>query len=204
MVNAEDFALAGRLDYLAGSRLNFGASIYAGNSTNNRPKPDLTVRTPVVISEFHVGFNPGPVSILGMALYGSIGNSEALSIQNRNLSNNLNVKRTPVGAAAAGAYLQVGLNLTGSEGVFSQCRKESWVYGRYDYYDSMFKTQGQIFNNPRWERQSTTLGVVFKIINQVHIKAQYSIRKVGAPAPTSINGGRLERTFVAGFAFGFN
>jgi hypothetical protein len=204
MVNAENFALTARVDYMFNSQLRVGASVYAGNSTGNRPKPDLAVSTPVIISEGHLDANFGALSIKGMAMYGTIGNSEALSNQNRNLSNNLNVKRTPVGAAALGAYLEAGVNITGSEGIFPTIRKESWVYGRYDYYDSMFRTQGQIFNNPRWERQSATVGVVFKFIDQVHIKAQYSIRKVGAPAPSSINGGTLEKTITGGFAFEFN
>ncbi|MBK9379181.1 MAG: hypothetical protein IPM86_13565 [Saprospiraceae bacterium] len=45
--------------------------------------------------------------------------------------------------------------------------------------------------------------MVCKWIDEVHFKAQYSDRVVGAPAPTSVQGGRHERTFIAGFAFEF-
>ncbi|MBK8679989.1 MAG: hypothetical protein IPN25_15515 [Sphingobacteriales bacterium] len=145
-----------------------------------------------------------PLAINGMVFYGAMGNSEALSNNNRNLSNNLNVKRTPVAAAAIGGFAELGLTLIGKEGLWAKNFKQNClIYGRFDYYDTQFTTEGLIFNNPRWERQSWTFGTVYKIIDDVQLKAQYTIRKVGAPAPTSINGGRLERTFVAGFAFEF-
>ena len=67
----------------------------------------------------------------------------------------------------------------------------------------MFETEGVVFNNPRWQRESFTFGAVYKILKEVQFKAEYTVRKVGAPAPTSVRGGTLERTFIAGFAFEF-
>lgn len=205
MVNAENFSACLRLDYQPSNDFTVGISAYGSNSTSgNRPKPDLKVVTPLGIAEIHTLYKKHPFNVSAMFMYGALGNSEALSNQNRNLSNNLNVKRTPVGASVLGAFAEVGVT------VFR--KKAPWgiddfssliIYGRYDYYDTMFKTQGQIFNNPRWERQSATLGAVYKLFSQVQFKTQYTIRKVGAPAPTSINGGTLENTFVAGFAFEF-
>lgn len=204
MVNAEDFALCGRLDFQANDNLLLGFSAYGGNTTNNRPKPDLKVATPLGMGEFHFKYNKKALSLTGMFLYGALGNSEALSNQNRNLSNNLNVKRTPVGAAAIGTFVEAGLTILGKEGIIKSVKNTEYIlYGRFDYYDTMYKTEGQIFNNPRWERQTVTLGGVVKIIDDVHLKLQYSVRKVGAPAPTSVNGGRLEKTFVCGFGFEF-
>ena len=139
-----------------------------------------------------------------MLMYGALGNSEALTNQNRNLSNNLNVKRTPVGSAAIGSFLEAGATVYGKDGIFKNINSNDYIiFGRFDYYDTMFATEGLVFNNPRWKRETYTLGLVVKIINDVHVKAQYSVRKVGAPAPTSINGGTLEKSFICGFAFEF-
>ncbi|MCB0523907.1 MAG: autotransporter outer membrane beta-barrel domain-containing protein [Lewinellaceae bacterium] len=204
MVNAENFAISGRLDYQFSKGAVLGFSAYGGNTTGNRPKPDLKVQTPIGIAELHFVNQSGPVLIKSMLLYGALGNSEALTNQNRNLSNNLNVKRTPVGAAVLGALAEVGFTVFGQGGVlFKSWKTECLLYGRYDYYDTMFKTQGLVFNNPRWERQSITIGSVIKIIDDVHLKLQYSLREVGAPAATSVNGGTSEKTFIGGFAFEF-
>lgn len=205
MVNAENFALCGRLDFQPVQHFGVGISFYGGRSTTgNRPKPDLKVETPIGLTEWHFYYNKAPFQISGMTFYGVLGNSEALSNQNRNLSNNLNVKRTPVGAAAMGAFLEGGLTLSGPDGVlFKNHPRAGLIYARFDYYDTQARTQGLIFNNPRWQRQSWTLGATYKWIPDVHFKLQYTDRTVGAPAPTSINGGRHERTFVGGFAFEF-
>jgi hypothetical protein len=204
MVNAENFALAGRVDFHFSKKNIIGASLYIGNSTGNRPKPDLRVETPISIAELHFLVKKSAFQASGMAFWGNLGNSEALSNQNRNLSNNLNVKRTPVGAAAIGGFAEIACTIFGKTGLIRRPNRPDFlVFGRADYYDTMFKTQGLIFNNPRWARQSLTFGSVVKIIDQVHFKTQFTTRKVGAPAPTSVAGGVLERTFVLGFAFEF-
>ena len=43
MVNAENFAFCGRLDFKPEENFTVGVSAYAGNTTDNRPKPDLQV-----------------------------------------------------------------------------------------------------------------------------------------------------------------
>lgn len=204
MANAENFALCARIDYRPTDDFVMGISAYGGNTSNNRPKPDLKVTTPLLLSEFHFNYRKNPFRLSGMAFYGFLGNSEALTNQNRNLSNNLNVKRTPVGEAAIGGFLEAGLVVLGKNGVFTtRIKPDCLLYGRFDYYDTMFKTEGLVFNNPRWARHTFTAGAVVKIIDKVHLKTQYSLRTVGAPAPTSVNGGTSEKTFVAGFAFEF-
>ncbi|HZV68007.1 MAG TPA: hypothetical protein VFG10_00600 [Saprospiraceae bacterium] len=206
MVNAENFAFCTRLDFKPSPSCTFGISAYAGNTTDNRPKPDLQVDAFVTMGEMHVMYQHRFAKINSMFLYGALSNSEALSNQNRNLSNNLNVKRTPVASAAIGGFFEIeSASLINHKKQTSTgiIKPELSVYGRVDYYDTMNQTQGEIFNNPRWQRVSYTFGALLKIIDDVHLKTQYSIRKVGAPAPSNINGGTLEKTFVLGFAFEF-
>lgn len=207
MVNAENFALCARLDYSPNSNFIIGFSAYGSRTTsNNRPKPDLKVPTPIGLGEFHFQYKKDPFRISGMAFGGVLGNSEALSNQNRNLSNNLNVKRTPVGAAAIGGFVEAGLVIWGEQGCIFKTKPQpqsGLLYARFDFYDTQAATEGLIFNNPRWQRQSYTFGAVFKIIEKIHLKTQFTNRTVGAPAPTSVNGGKHERTVVAGFAFEF-
>ncbi|HEX5112127.1 MAG TPA: hypothetical protein VFV79_04720, partial [Saprospiraceae bacterium] len=107
LVNAESFALASRLDFAPNEKIKLGVSVYGGNTTGNRPKPDLPVDTPLGIADFHYHQETSWAEINAMFFYGALGNSEALTIQNRNLSNNLNVKRTPVAAAAIGGFAEI-------------------------------------------------------------------------------------------------
>lgn len=197
MVNAENMALVGRFDYVSGKENRIGFSGFIGNSTGNRPKPDLNVPAWVGIADFHFLWELEPFEIAGMAMYGTLSNSEAVSDANRNLSNNLNVKRTPVAAAAAGAFLELGIE------VFDLLYKKSgkhpdselYLFGRYDYYDSMYKTEGEVFNNPRWERHTWTAGLNYDLNPYVRLKAQYAVRKLGIPSAN------LERSFGLGLGF---
>ena len=206
LVNAESFAFTGRIDYGTPDQLQMGVSFYTGNTTGNRPKPDFKSNAYLALGEYHLSYTQGIFNFNTMIMYGALSNSEALSNQNRNLSNNLNVKRTPVAAAALGGFAEIEIKLIRKQKEVASVKSskpELSAIGRIDYYDTMYKTQGEIFNNPRWERTSYTLGAVLKIIEDIHFKTQYTLRKVGAPAPTSINGGTNENTFVLGFAFEF-
>jgi hypothetical protein len=203
LINAENFAFAGRLDFQPNENFMAGISLYGGNTSGNRPKPDLKVDAPLGIGDFHIRFRKPWASFNGMFFYGALGNSEALTNQNRNLSNNLNVKRTPVAASALGAFAEIAVPVIRSRDVETTGEQydKLTAYLRGDYYDTMHSTQGEVFNNPRWERFSTTFGVVYKIIPDVQFKGQYTLREVGAPAPISVDGGTQEHTIILGFAF---
>ena len=205
LVNAENFAFAGRLDFSPNEKMKLGFSLYGGNTKDNRPKPDLQVDTPLGIGVIHYQQQTSWVNINAMFFYGVLGNSEALTNQNRNLSNNLNVKRTPVAEAAIGGFAELEFPIIKKDpnALADSHRVQLSAYGRADYYDTMYKTQGEVFNNPRWERISFSFGGVLKIIDEVQFKTQYIIRTVGAPAPSSIDGGTQENTFILGFAFEF-
>ncbi|MCC6727021.1 MAG: autotransporter outer membrane beta-barrel domain-containing protein [Saprospiraceae bacterium] len=204
MANAENFALAARTDFRFRGNL-VGASAYFGNTTGNRPKPDLKVDAPIFLVEGHAALRLGRCYLNALAIYGHLENSEAVTNQNRNLSNNLNVKRTPVGAASLAGFAELGGEFLRHESVLAPGEQSSLVaYLRADYYDTMQDTEGVVFNNPRWERKSISAGLVYQMLHDVHLKFQYSLRKVGAPAPTSVNGGTLERTAVLGLAFDFH
>ena len=195
--NAENMALVARFDYTEGKENRVGIAGFIGNSTGNRPKPDLNADAWVAIVDAHFLWEMEPFEFAGMLLYGTLSNAEAVSDANRNLSNNLNVKRTPVASAAVGAFLECGIELF--DLVFYKGGKhpdsELYLFGRYDYYDSMFKTSGQVFNNPRWERHTWTAGLNYDINPYVRLKGQYSIRKLGIPSAN------LERTLGLGLGF---
>ncbi|MGK0389075.1 MAG: hypothetical protein ACI94Y_001811 [Maribacter sp.] len=193
-VNANDLAVVGRLDYEFAKDSEIGISAYFGNSANNRPKPDAQINAYVGVYDFHMVWEASPWRARAYFVYGNLSNSEAISNLNRNLSNNLGVKRTPVGAAAIGSFGELAFDLLSFKKEKSK-HQQFFIFGRYEYYDSMFKTQGDIFNNPRWQRSVLTGGLVYYPHPQITIKAQYSTRKLGT--------GENENTFSSGIGFKF-
>lgn len=206
MVNAVNFAGAARLDYhfdrfesnKEDDSKNFvGLSVYYGNSTGNRPKPDFTLPAYVGVYDVHFSGTIHPFTLSGELLYGTLSNSEALSQANRNLSNNLNVKRTPLGASALGGFIELSANVSTLWQNKTQENNLFHTFVRYDYYDSMYSVQGDIFNNPRWERSALTVGIAYYPIEDIILKTQYTSRKLG------ISNNNKQDAFSLGFAFEF-
>ena len=189
--NAEDFALVGRIDYTAMEGAVLGISGYYGDSADNRPKPDLRVDAHVSIVDLHGFYEVGGVKVRGLFLYGTLENSDLVSKANRNLSNNLNVKRTPIGSKALGGYLEVGYNLF----AFFKSSRICDLFIRYDNYDTMAAVEGKIFDNPRWERQTWTFGANYHPHPQLVFKGHYARRRLGTEVDNK------ENTFALGLGF---
>jgi hypothetical protein len=51
-----------------------------------------------------------------------------------------------------------------------------YIFGRYDYYDSMYKTVKNMTDEKMWSRQKVTAGVNYYPIPQIAIKGEYSYR----------------------------
>jgi hypothetical protein len=193
-VNAENFALALRLDYELKEEWMVGFSGYIGNSSDNRPKPDLNADAYVSIIDGHLMIEEGPFTFRAMGLYGHLQNSDLVSQANRNLSNNLNVKRTPVASAALSYYGELAYDVSQLLDIPDRLD----LFGRYEFYDSMYRVEkGAISDNPRWERTAYTAGFNYKPIDQIVFKAQYTHRVLG------ISDNNIENTFSAGIGFEF-
>lgn len=193
-VNTEAFALAARLDYAINDDIVFGVSSYSGNSTPNRPKPDINANGVVQLVDAHLHAQVAAFTFNAMFLSGTLQNAATISEANRNLSNNLNVKRTPIASAVLGYFAEAGYN------VLSCLEKDMHrldVFAGYYYYDSMYKTSGEIFNNPRWERSEIRTGLNYCWNKNIAIKSDYTFRTIGIP---DLN---KENTFTLALAYHF-
>lgn len=192
-VNANHFAGVARLDFSFSERNVIGGSFYFGNSTGNRPKPDMTENAYVGIYEGHAVIHIRGFIFKMLGIYGTLTNAEAVSQANRNLSNNLNVKRTPVASAATGFYIETGYDLLNQQ----QQTEKLFVFGGYYYYDTMAKTEGSIFNNPRWERKEFRGGIQFIVNEYLSLKTDVTHRRLGTSKD------RIENTWSVGLGFQF-
>lgn len=192
-INADNLAYALRLDYIFVKDSEIGFNFYAGNATGNRPKNDFTDPSWVTYGDVHFAWDAHPWRTRAYGMLGNIQNSEALSTANRNLSNNLNVKRTPVGKMAGGAYAEAAYDLIHL--LKPNAEHQFYFFGRAEWYDSMLQTEGTVSDNPRYERKILTAGFNYYPYPTVVFKTHYSWRSLGS--------GEQENTFALGFGFDF-
>ncbi len=191
-VNAEAPAFVGRLDFEFDDNFTVGISGYFGDTAANRPKPDVDFDAYVGIVSLHGFYEMHGVKVRGVFLSGALQNADKLSKVNRTLSNNLNVKRTPIGSTALGYYVEIGYDVLS---LFKTGSPSLDVFARFDYYDTMASVEGIIFDNPRWERRTMTFGVNCHIHPQFVFKSHYSLRRLAAQEKNR------ENTFAVGLGF---
>ncbi len=201
-VNAEAPAFVGRFDYAFHENATLGISGYYGDTAANRPKPDVDFDAHVGIVSLHGFYEVNAVKVRGLFLWGALENADRLSKVNRALSNNLNVKRTPIGSSALGWYVEAGYDILSffrktpnNSAKDTSTDKVLDVFARYDYYDTMASVEGIIFDNPRWERRTWTFGINYHVHPKMVFKSHYSLRRL---ATTDKN---KENTFALGFGF---
>ena len=205
-INAEAPAFVGRLDYAFNKNATVGISGYYGDTAANRPKPDVDFDAHVGIVSLHGFYEVNAVKVRGLFLWGTLENADRLSKVNRTLSNNLNVKRTPIGSSALGWYIEAGYDILSffrqpNNSAEHQDLKDTSpntvldVFARYDYYDTMASVEGIIFDNPRWERSTWTFGINYHVHPKMVFKSHYALRRL---ATTDKN---RENTFAFGFGF---
>lgn len=204
-LNAESLAFAGRFDFLLPESSGYaGVSGYIGEANGNRHKNDLKNTKGVVsILDAHFHILKDNWRANGMVMYGNLQNSDKIASANRNLSNALNVKRTPVAKNALGYYLEAGYNVLAlANKSFSQ---KLFAFGRYDFYDSMYAVAGNVIENPRWERSVTTFGLNYFVHPEVVLKAHYAINTLGENALDAYGKpiGNKDKTLLLGLAFTF-
>lgn len=184
-INAEDFAGVARLDWsLPWPEAMVGSSFYYGNTAGNRPKPDLQVDAPVMLWDLHGEYIRGPLEVRALYLHGYLDDAAKVSQANARLSNNLNVKRTPVGEEAFATFVEAGIHVDDFLGL--------WPTGlipfyRWDHYDTMDKVEAPIIRNPFQDRQTHTVGLNYRPTSWLVLKGQYSMRTRGIPTSNDEN-----------------
>jgi len=204
----ESWALTARLDYKFGTHKNtyFGVSAYINDAAANRPKNDMKETAYVTIFEGHITYDEDYLRFNSIFLYGNLENSNIVSRKNASLSNNLGVKRTPVGKNVVGFSAEVGYEIL--HFINPQAKHKIYPFLRYDYYDTMHEVEGNVVRKPRWERSAMMGGFNWFVHPQIVLKAHYQNRRLGSyqfDPVTSLNTGerQQENTFSAGIGFSF-
>lgn len=173
---ANKYAASLRVDNYSLTGLRIGLSGYYGRTASNTLKPFKYkgVNGDLLIGALDFTYHAHHWIVRGNFDYGHLSDSEKITRINKELGKNSVSPQTSVASDALCTAIEAGYNL------FAQLPKmqfqEMFLFARYDYYDSMFKTQGSVIDNPCWSRQKVTMGINYRPIRDITIKGEWSNR----------------------------
>lgn len=175
---ANNYAFAGRLDNYSVKGLRLGLSGYVGNSFRNTLYPTASeknagIHGTVTIASVDFKYNDHGILARGSFDWGHLTDAAHISKFNIAMSKNSTSKRQEVASDAIAAGIEVGYNLGRLFPKLHHDGQKFYLFGRYDYYDSMAKMES---GTPlQWcHRHKITAGVNWMPVPQVIVKGDYS------------------------------
>lgn len=80
-----------------------------------------------------------------------------------------------IGSDAIAAGVEAGYNILSLFNGKKAGHEKLYIFGRYEYYDSMFKTEGSIQDYKWCGRQHIAAGINYCPVKDIVIKGEYSI-----------------------------
>jgi hypothetical protein len=178
---ANKYAALLRLDNYSVKGLRVGASGYFGYSFNNNIQPTAAekyknVKGAVSIASIDFEYKAPRIIARGYCDYGHLGNSEEISKYNKSLTKNSPSPRTNVASDAVCTGMEAGYDIFPFLNIHSitPAERKLYIFGRYEYYDSMYKTAANIADNEWCGRQRAVAGFNYFPSREIVIKVEYS------------------------------
>lgn len=176
-------AMAGafRVDNYSVKGLRLSVSGYAGNTFSNTLKKATAaiyedVKGTVLIGAFDFLYDDHNWIARGNFDYGHLSDADLITRYNGSFSNDSPSKKASVASAAIASGVEVGYDLFGWLGKKQQEKgRKLYLFGRYEYYDSMFDTEATITDYEQYGRQRIAFGVNYYPMKEIVIKGEYSL-----------------------------
>ena len=162
---------------IAGLRLSFSG--YVGNSgcnTLNASGKYDDIKATVAIGSFDFLYDKHHLIARGNFDYGYLSNSLELSIANKASRKDSPSPKNNVAKNAIALGVEAGYDIGSLMPPLSVRGQRLYLFGRYDYYDAMFKTVPTMTKEEEWGRQKITFGFNYFPIKQIIIKGEWSDR----------------------------
>lgn len=177
---ANSYAFAGRVDNYSVKGLRWGISGYVGNSFRNTLYPtdsekNKGIRGTVTILSADLKYEGHNWLIRGFGDWGHLGDAAHISKFNISMSKNSTSKRQEVASDAVAAGAEAGYNFFGLSRDLTKKNQKFYVFGRFDYYDSMAKMESGT-PLPWCKKQIVTAGINWFPIPQIVVKADWTYR----------------------------
>lgn len=169
-----------RVDNYSVKGLRLSVSGYIGNSFNNTLSVGKDnakykdVKGTVAIGAFDFHYNDHNWVVRGNFDYGHLSDADAITAYNKSkMSNNSPSPKQNVAEAAIAAGVEVGYDLFSQVSKLKEKGQKLYLFGRYDYYDSMHKTSTPIYDF--CGRSRLAAGVNYFPIKDVVVKGEYAV-----------------------------
>ena len=177
---ANSYAGAFRVDNTSIKGLRLSFSGYVGNSfkntlsaTDNAKFKD--VKGTVYIGAFDFCYRSRNLTVRGNFDYGHLTDSEMITKYNMSMRKDSPSPKQAVGSDAIAAGIEAGYNILALFNGKNMNSERLYLFGRYEYYDSMFKTEGSIQDYKWCGRQRIAAGINYCPVKDIVIKGEYSI-----------------------------
>ncbi len=182
---ANTFAGAFRVDNTSIEGLRLSLSGYCGNSFRNtlsRSYKELAesekykdVRGTVYIGSFDFAYDAHNVILRGSATYGHLDDAKLITQYNMAMRKDSPSSKQWVASDVLAAGVELGYDFFGLNPKLQAKDMRFYVFGRYDYYDSMFRYDGKRDYTYAWcGRHRAAVGINYFPIREVAIKAEFS------------------------------
>ena len=175
-----NIAGAFRIDNFSVPGLRMSVSGYIGNSFKNTLSSTESaqykdVKGTVSIGAFDFAYNAHNWIIRGNFDYGHLSDSRLISQYNANMSKNSVSKKQGIASDAVAIGLEAGYNLFSQIEKLNAKQQKLYLFSRYDYYDSMYKTDAAIQDYQWCGRHRIAAGINYFPIKDIVLKGEYSI-----------------------------
>jgi hypothetical protein len=181
---ANVFAGAARVDYTHVPGLRLSLSAYCGNSFRNtlsKTNAELEassykdVKGTVSIGAFDFAYKDYGVILRGSFTYGHLSDAAAITQYNISMRKGSVSSKQWVASDALAAGFEAGYDFFSLNQKLKAKNQQLYLFGRYDYYDSMFRYDNQPTDMYAWcGRHRAAVGINYFPIPQIAVKAEFS------------------------------
>lgn len=181
---ANVFAGAARIDYTGVQGLRLSLSGYVGNSFRNTLSMSnveidnssyKNVKGTVGIGSFDFSYNNHGIILRGSATYGHLSDAAAITQYNIGMRKGSVSAQQQVASDAIAAGIEAGYDFFSLNQKLTRSNRRFYIFGRYEYYDSMFRYNGKRDYTYAWcGRHRVSAGINYYPLKQIAIKAEFA------------------------------
>ncbi|MBQ8520377.1 MAG: hypothetical protein IJ456_03145 [Bacteroides sp.] len=177
---ANSYAGAFRVDNYSVLGLTLSLSGYLGNTfkntlsaTDNSKYKD--VKGTVAIGAFDFRYDAHHWIVRGNFDYGHLSDSEMITKYNMTMRKDSPSPKQAVASDAIAVGIEAGYDMLSLMKKLKDKEQKLYVFGRYEYYDSMYKTENSVQDYKWCGRQRIAAGFNYFPMKEIVIKGEYSI-----------------------------
>lgn len=173
---ATNYAGAFRIDNNSIKNLTISLSGYYGHSASNSLKSmyGSDVKGAIAIGAIDAVYRSNRIVARANFDYGTLSDAYEITYGNNNVLNSSPSPRQDVASAAIAYGGEAGYNV-----LYGLSKGQKlFVFGRYEYYDSMYKTDLGTNDKTYYSRTCLSAGINYSPISEVTLKAEYQSRRL--------------------------